>query len=79
MTYTDKHLVKTYSKLFKGLNDDSKIELIENLSKSLKSKKERKEASFYESFGAFESEKTAKEIIAEIKSSRKFREKDIDM
>ncbi|MBV6640755.1 MAG: hypothetical protein KI791_08555 [Cyclobacteriaceae bacterium] len=79
MTFTDKHIVKTYSKLFKGLNEDSKVELIENLSKSLKSKKERKEAGFYESFGSFESEKTANEIIAEIKSSRKFREKDIEL
>ena len=79
MTFTDKHIVKTYSKLFKGLNEDSKVELIENLSKSLKSKKERKDAGFYESFGAFESEKSANEIIAEIKSSRKFREKDIEL
>ncbi len=42
MTFTEKHIVKTYSKLFNGLNEDAKIELIENLSKSLKSKKKEK-------------------------------------
>ena len=36
MTYTDKHIVETYSDLFEGLSSISKIELIENLSKSLK-------------------------------------------
>ncbi|MEQ8925422.1 MAG: hypothetical protein RLO81_06380, partial [Fulvivirga sp.] len=61
------------------LNKNTKIELLEKLSKSLKTTEKRKEADFYKSFGAFESEKSAKEIIAEIKSSRKFREKEIDM
>lgn len=77
MNYTDKHIIKTYSSLFEGLSNLSKIKLIESLSKSLKTEKTTKESTFYKSFGAFSSEKSAEEIIAEIKSSRKFRNKEI--
>ncbi len=77
MTYTDKHIVETYSGLLEGLSSESKTELIESLSKSLKSEKKNKENNFYKSFGAFASKKSAEEIIADIKSGRKFREKEI--
>lgn len=77
MTFTDKHIVETYSGLLEGLSSESKSEIIESLSKSLKSEKKNKESNFYKSFGAFASEKSAEEIIAEIKSSRKFRKKEI--
>ena len=77
MTYADRHIIKAYSELFEGLSSMNKIELIENLSKSLKTEKKTKESRFYKSFGAFSSDKSAEEIIADIKSSRKFREKDL--
>ncbi len=77
MTYTDRHIVETYSELFEGLSSNNKIELIESLSKSLKAEKKAKENNFYKSFGAFASDKSAEEIIADIKSSRKFRKKEI--
>ena len=77
MSYTDRHIVETYSGLFEGLSTLSKIELIESLSKSLKNEKTTKDSKFYKSFGAFSSEKSAEEIIADIKSSRKFRNKEI--
>ncbi len=76
MTFTDKHIVETYTEIFEGLSSDSKIELIETLSKSLKNEKKTKENKFYKSFGAFAPGKSAEEIIGEIKSSRKFRERD---
>ena len=72
MTYTDKYIVETYSGLFEGLSSLSKIELIEHLSKSLKADQAAKDHKFYKSFGAFGSKKSAEEIIADIKSSRKF-------
>ena len=71
MTYTDRHIVETYSGLFEGLSTMNKIELIESLSKSLKTATKTKEDKFYKSFGAFASDKSAEEIIAEIKKSRK--------
>jgi hypothetical protein len=69
--------VETYSGLFEGLSSLSKIELIENLSKSLKANKKLRESSFYKSFGAFASTKSAEEIISDIKLNRKFRKKEI--
>lgn len=77
MTYIDKHILETYSRLFEGLSSMNKIELIESLSKSLKTETKAKEDNFYKSFGAFASEKSAEEIIVDIKSTRKFRTKEI--
>lgn len=78
MTYTEKHIIDSYSKLFDGLNHFAKVELIEKLTKSLKKDKKTKEAIFFKSFGAFEDDKSAFEMIHEIKNSRKFRTKDLN-
>ena len=77
MSYAEKHIIETYAMLFDGLSSISKIELIESLTKSLKKDKIKNTDSFYNSFGAFSSEKTAKEIITEIKNNRKFVNKEI--
>lgn len=77
MSYTDRIIVETYSGLFEGLSSLNKIELIESLSRSLKMELTTRETTFYKSFGAFSSEKSAEEIIADIKSSRKFKNKEI--
>ncbi len=53
MSYTEKHIVDTYSGLFEGLSPISKIKLIESLAKSLKTEKKISEKNFYKSFGAF--------------------------
>jgi hypothetical protein len=79
MSYADKHIVETYSILFDGLSSLSKIELIEKLTKSLKKEKMAKKDTFFESFGAFSDEKTAEEIISDLKSSRKFRNQEIKL
>lgn len=78
MTYTDKNIVDTYSNLFEGLSSVSKIGLIESLTKSLKKEKTKSDDEFYKSFGAFGSSKSPKKIYSEIKSSRKFRKKEIN-
>jgi hypothetical protein len=77
MTFTNKHIVETYSNLFEGLSSISKIELIESLTKSLKKKATKSDDKFYKSFGAFSSTKSAEDIYAEIKSNRKFRKREI--
>ena len=79
MSSVDRNIVATYSDLFEGLSSLNKIELIESLSKSLKVKESTKDNRFYKSFGSFDSEKSAEEIIADIKSSRKFRNKEIKL
>ncbi|HMG69388.1 MAG TPA: hypothetical protein VK588_16940 [Chitinophagaceae bacterium] len=77
MTFADKHIVETYSGFFEGLSSVSKIELIETLSKSLKTEKKTKDERFYKAFGAFASGKPAEEIIIDLKSARKFKKKEI--
>ena len=77
MTFTDKNIMENYLKLFESLNSISKLELIEKLTKSLKAETKSKESDFYKSFGAFSTEKTSDEINTDIKSSRKFRTKEI--
>ena len=79
MTYINKHIIETYSDLFEGLSSDTKIELIEKLSKSLKSNKTKRETEFYKAFGGFVSEKNPKVIVLEIRKSRKFRKKEISI
>lgn len=76
MTVTDKNILETYSNLFEGLSFSNKIELLQRLTKSLKGNKS-KENNFYKSFGAFASEKSAEDIISDIKSNRNFKNKEI--
>lgn len=73
MSYANHHIVESYSNLFEGLSFLSKIELIETLSKSLKTQTTTQDERFYASFGAFSSEKSAEEIITDIKMNRKFK------
>ncbi len=77
MSYAERQIVKSYSGLFEGLSASSKMVLIEQLSKSLKTEKKVKDEAFYKSFGTFGSEASPEEIIKEIKASRRFRNKEI--
>ena len=79
MNYTEKHIIDYYSIMFSGLSPLSKIELIESLTKLLKKDKVEKVDTFYKSFGAFSDEKTAEEIVKEIKASRKFKNREISL
>ena len=79
MSYTEKHIITSYSTMFSGLSPLSKIELIKSLTKLLKKDKVEKVDTFYESFGAFSDEKTAEEIVKEIKVSRKFTNRDTSL
>ena len=51
--------------------------MIERLAKLLKVEDETTEKNFYDSFGAFASSKSAEDIVADIKSSRQFRRKEV--
>lgn len=77
MTYPNKHIVDAYAGLLEGLSTTSKLALIESLSQSLRREKDDKDTNFYQSFGAFGTDKSAEEIIADIKASRQFRKKDV--
>ena len=77
MTLIEKKIVDNYLALFESLNSVTKIELINRLKKSIQIESKTNEDDFYKSFGAFSSEKTSDEINAEIKISRKFKNREI--
>jgi hypothetical protein len=63
-------IVDGYVELLENLSSKHKLELISKLSNSVKLHLSEKRTSFKNSFGAFESKKTAEEIIEEIRNSR---------
>jgi len=79
MTHAERHIVETYSGLFESLSSVIKLELLERLAKSIKKGKKSKEKDFFNSFGAFASDKTAEEIAGEIRESRAFKKKDLKL
>jgi hypothetical protein len=68
-------LVDGYVRLLENLSPNSKLDLISKLTQSVKTDISDKKSSFKKSFGAFESKKTADELIAEIRNSRSFTRK----
>ena len=85
MTAVEQNIVNTYARLFEGLSKFARLELIERITLSLKEedkehkedKKAKEDTDFFNLFGAFPDDKTAEEMVTEIKSSRQFREKDL--
>lgn len=77
MTSIERHIIESYSEIFEGLSRLGKLELIEKLKKSLKREKNSEDEAFFKTFGAFESDKSAEELITKIKESRTFRHKDL--
>jgi hypothetical protein len=71
-TTPDTTLIDGYLQLLDNLSPNNKLDLISKLTTSIKSDIADKKSSFHEAFGAFESEKTAEEIIDEIRESRTF-------
>lgn len=65
-------LADYYYGFLKNLNPDSKLDLIAKLSQSLKEEHIVPEESLQSLFGAYKSEETADEIIAELRASRVF-------
>jgi hypothetical protein len=65
-------LIEGYLQMLDNLSPSNKLDLISKLSASVKSDINNKKSSFKRAFGAFQSEKSADEIINEIRSSRMF-------
>jgi hypothetical protein len=63
-------LLDSYIGLLDNLSTSNKLDLISKLSNSVKTNLKKKKSSIKKAFGAFESEKTAEEIIEEIRNSR---------
>lgn len=65
-------LIDGYLQMLDNLSPDNKLDLISKLTESVKADITNKKSSFKKAFGAFESDKTAEEIIDEIRNSRNF-------
>ena len=65
-------IVNGYVGLLDNLSTSNKLDLISKLAASVKTDLTNKKSSFKKAFGAFESKKTAEEIIEEIRNSRVF-------
>lgn len=66
------NLADYYFGILKNLNSDSKLDLISKLSQSLKEAETVPETTLQSLFGAYKSDDTAEEIIAELRASRVF-------
>ena len=69
-TETDTTIVDGYVGLLDNLSANNKLDLIAKLTASVKTDLTNKKSSFKKAFGAFDSEKSAEEIIEEIRNSR---------
>jgi hypothetical protein len=63
-------IVDGYVGLLDNLSPSNKLDLISKLTASVKTDLKSKKSSFKKAFGAFESKKTAQQIIDEIRNSR---------
>ncbi len=63
-------IVSCYMGLLNNLSPANKLELISQLSALVKTELNNKQSLFRQSFGALETEKTAEEMIKEIRASR---------
>jgi hypothetical protein len=69
-TETNSIIVDSYVGLLDNLSTSNKLDLITKLTASIKSDLTDKKSSFKKAFGAFDSKKSAEEIIDEIRNSR---------
>ena len=80
MTVIEKNIMDSYITLLDKLSEEAKLELIEKIKESIQSKeKKKREKKFWESFGSFESNLSAEELAADIRASRKFRDRNIEL
>lgn len=63
-------IVDGYVELLDNLSTSNKLDLISRLTDSVKTDLTNKKSSFKKAFGAFDSKKSAEEIIDEIRNSR---------
>ncbi len=68
----DINLIESYFGMLKNLSSENKLKLIEKLSQSIKTSYPQKNNSLKPSTGSFVSEKSAEELINEIKGARTF-------
>ena len=71
--------IQNYLWFFKNMSRRTKIELINWLSSSLLEKEDTETDDFFDCFGAFISDKSAEQQVEEIRKSRYFEDKNIEL
>ena len=66
------NLVEGYMRLLNNLSSREKLDLIAKLTQSVKNDVSESKSSFYQAFGAWDSEQSAEQLINDIRSSRSF-------
>ena len=81
MSTTDVNInfVNSYFTLLKNLSPNNKLELIAQLSKSMKTTKAKKDTSWEALFGAWELDVPADDFVEQLKKDRTFTRKSIDL
>lgn len=72
-TDIDIRLIEGYIKMLENLSPGNKLDLISKLTQSVKADISDRNAIFYKAFGAWDSKKSAEEMINEINASRTFK------
>jgi len=65
-------LIDGYLEMLDNLSPETKLELISKLSLSVKTDISGRKKSFYRAFGAWDSKKSADQIISDLRKSRTF-------
>ncbi|MGB1206107.1 MAG: hypothetical protein ACPG5B_10695 [Chitinophagales bacterium] len=79
MVNIENNLIETYLTLINKLSNESKLEIIAQLSLSMKNEtKNKKDNSITHLFGSFDTEETAQELIERIREARVFNRKIIN-
>lgn len=68
-------LIDSYLALLKNMSDKNKLDLISKLSNTVKDDTKQKQSVFYESFGGWDKNESAEELITSIKAARTFNRK----
>lgn len=79
MNTAELKLIDNYFSMLKDLSRNSKLKLIEKLSKSMKTDKQEKDNSWKSLYGSLKLDQSADEFIDELKSDRNFSDKTIDL
>ncbi len=68
-------LIDSYLSLLRNMNAQNKLDLISKLSRSIKTDIKQEKLNFYKSFGGWDKNESAEELIGTIKGARTFNRK----
>lgn len=68
-------LIDSYLSLLRNMNAQNKLDLISKLSRSIKTDIKQEKPDFYKSFGGWDKNESAEELIGTIKGARTFNRK----